>query len=87
MKLSWLSTSTIIAAMLVVAGCQDPEVAEESTVASYADFREAFEAGADCPELYEVRNRMESDDPLVEDANEDLRSVECYSNSSTRSAD
>ncbi|WP_454044690.1 hypothetical protein [Cellulosimicrobium sp. Marseille-Q8652] len=57
---------------------------DEDRVASYATFSAAFDEGADCPELFEIRNHMEPKDPAIDDANEDLRSVECYSSTSSR---
>jgi hypothetical protein len=56
----------------------------DERVASYAMFSAAFDDGADCPELFEIRNRFDPKDPAIDDANEDLRSVECYSSTSTR---
>lgn len=46
---------------------------------TYAEFRSAFEAGAHCGRLFELKNAMHPKDPLKEAAIEDLRSVGCYS--------
>lgn len=51
---------------------------------TYSRFRAAFEAGADCGVLFEMRNAMKPADPLREAANSDLRSVGCYMATSTR---
>ncbi|MBM7480090.1 hypothetical protein ACFP63_08495 [Oerskovia jenensis] len=63
-------------------GESDPEAHDR--VVSYATFTAALQEGADCPALFEIRNRMEPEDPAIDDANEDLRSVECYSATSSR---
>jgi hypothetical protein len=51
---------------------------------TYAQFRDAFDQGASCHGLFELRNRMHPKDPLKVAATEDLRSVECLSPRSTR---
>ena len=47
-------------------------------------FREAIEDGASCAELFDLRNHVDPSDPMMEQMNEDLRSVGCFSRSSTR---
>ncbi len=51
---------------------------------SYSQFREAFEAGAECYLLTDLKDRMHPQDPLREAAVEDLRGVGCYSRMSRR---
>jgi hypothetical protein len=53
---------------------------------TYAQFRDAFDRGAGCQALFELRNRMHPKDPLKDAATEDLRSVECLSPRSDRKA-
>lgn len=52
--------------------------------ASYSDFALALAAGADCPKLYEIRNRMDPHGQEKLRANDDLRIVECVSVTSHR---
>jgi hypothetical protein len=47
-------------------------------------FEEAVDQGASCSELFEIRNELDSKSPLVEEYNETLRSIRCYSSSSKR---
>ncbi|MGW6263995.1 hypothetical protein [Cellulosimicrobium funkei] len=63
---------------------QGPEETSDDRITSYAVFSAAFDEGADCGELFQIRNRMDPKDPAVDDANADLRSVECYSSTSSR---
>ena len=59
-------------------GCVSP--------AAYPEFRARLDAGADCPELFEIRNEVRRSDPSSADRmNEDLRSVGCFSSTSSRS--
>lgn len=51
---------------------------------TYAQFRKAFDEGAGCQVLYELRNRMHPKDVLKEAANDDLRNVGCDSPRATR---
>ena len=63
-----------------LAGCEE-RTARQST---YAAFKEAYDTGADCPELFRLRNRL---DPKAEEktrANEMLRSIECYHDEARR---
>lgn len=53
--------------------------------ATYATFRRAFEAGADCATLRSIRNAMHPKDPLKEAANADMREVGCVGPNSVRS--
>lgn len=52
--------------------------------ATYAQFRDAFDAGGGCSVLVVLRDGMLPADPLRAAANEDLRSVGCFIASSTR---
>ena len=60
------------------------DAARGTQAVPYRAFRQAFEAGADCFALFELRNRMNPKDPLKEAANEDMRSVACYASGSRR---
>jgi hypothetical protein len=55
-----------------------------TTDVTYEQFRDAFDAGVDCPGLIELKNRMHPHDPLRNDAVKDLRSVGCFSSTSER---
>ena len=53
----------------------------------YPGFQARLAAGADCPELFEIRNEVKREDPSSADRmNEDLRSIGCYSSSSSRTS-
>jgi hypothetical protein len=54
---------------------------------TYGQFREAFDAGAECDVLVELKNGMHPKDPLRNDAVKDLRSVGCFSRTSERRAE
>lgn len=75
-----------LAISLVVGGCADPSPPDTPNFdeATYSDFLEAFNSGSDCPKLYRIRNNMDPDDPNAESVNEALRSVGCFSSSSSR---
>lgn len=47
-------------------------------------FQARMGAGAECAELFEIRNAADSDSPEVAEMNRQLREVGCYSSSSTR---
>lgn len=51
---------------------------------TYAQFRQAFDAGASCQTLFALKNAMHPKDVLKEAANEDLRRVKCFSPRATR---
>lgn len=53
-----------------------------------AKFTREFEAGADCPRLFELRNEVknEASAALQEEMNTMLRSVQCFSSTSKRAA-
>ena len=55
-----------------------------TTDVSYREFREAFDAGAQCAVLVELKNEMHPKDPLRNDAAADLKLVGCYSKRSKR---
>ena len=52
--------------------------------ATYADFQNALIGGADCAKLIDIRNDMEPKDPARNSANENLRTVGCFSRTSVR---
>lgn len=52
--------------------------------ATYKEFRDAFDCGAECDVLVGLKNGMHPKDPLRNDAIQDLRSVECYLATSKR---
>jgi hypothetical protein len=58
--------------------------ARGTTDVTYEEFRAAFDDGAACDVLVELKNGMHPKDPLKGDAVKDLRSVGCYSSSSKR---
>jgi hypothetical protein len=70
--------------LLGACAVEDPVEDAADATTFYADFTKAFDSGADCPELFEIRNRMDPKDPIAETVNEDLRSVECYMSTSSR---
>lgn len=77
----------LVCGAVTTGACSDgpgPEETDDDRVASYATFSAALDEGADCGELFEIRNSMDPKDPAIDDANEDLRSVECYSSTSSR---
>lgn len=47
-------------------------------------FDEAVDAGEPCDVLFEIRNEFDPDSPLIESANERLRSIGCFSSTSER---
>jgi len=47
-------------------------------------FDAALREGASCAQLFELRNQRDPEDPIVKRMNESLRSVGCFSSSSTR---
>jgi hypothetical protein len=51
---------------------------------SYDAFREAFDAGAPCADLFRIRNEADPKDPDINRMNEDLGSIGCFSNESIR---
>lgn len=68
-----------VAALLVVSTGCGSDGADEG-----ASFDEAFKSGATCAELFEIRNEWDPKSPLVEPANEALRSIGCYTAGSER---
>lgn len=78
--------AVLVCGVVVTGACSSGQAPEEvdDSVASYATFSAVFDEGADCPELFEIRNRMDPKDPAIDDANGVLRSVECYSSTSSR---
>jgi hypothetical protein len=50
----------------------------------YAAFSTALQVGANCQDLFEIRNTADPKSASIERMNEDLRSVGCFFSSSTR---
>lgn len=70
-------SATAALALLALSACS-------SGGSEYETFTEALEDGASCQELFDMRNEFEAGASYVEDANEALREIGCYSTSSTR---
>ena len=70
---TWLA----IAFALAVQGCADDP---------YTKFLRAFQAGADCPTLFDLRiaARQRATPAVEEDMNTKLRSIQCFSSTSSR---
>lgn len=51
---------------------------------SSGGFYQRLEAGADWPELFELRNELDPKDPDIPEMNESLREIGCYSSTSER---
>jgi hypothetical protein len=47
-------------------------------------FDKAFDEGAPCHRLFEIRNELDPKDPLIYEMNSRLRSVRCYGSASER---
>lgn len=78
--------STLHAALLallsayLMIGC-----AEGERPSTYQDFLSAVDAGAECPELYDIRNAARRNQPSrSDDMNVKLREIGCFSSTSTR---
>ena len=54
------------------------------SASGYAGFQERLQAGADCAELFEIRNSVDPSSPDVPRMNSALREIGCFSSSSTR---
>lgn len=79
----------VLSAILCLSGCSgnEPDNPGGDTPfveTSYSDFVAAFNSGADCPELFRIRNDMNPKDPNHDGINEALRSVGCNYISDTR---
>ena len=64
---------------------RQPEEEWSNARTGYASFQQRFNAGADCQELYEIRNEVRRlDQSYADRMNEDLRAIGCYSSTSSR---
>ncbi len=62
-----------------------PEEEWSNARTGYASFQQRLAAGADCQELYEIRNEVRRlDQSYANRMNEDLRAIGCYSSTSSR---
>ena len=62
-----------------------PEEEGSNARTGYASFQQRLNAGADCQELYEIRNEVRRlDQSYADRMNEDLRAIGCYSSTSSR---
>ena len=62
-----------------------PEEEGSNARTGYASFQQRLNVGADCQELYEIRNEVRRlDQSYADRMNEDLRAIECYSSTSSR---
>lgn len=66
-------------AAVILAGCGG-----SSEQNGELSFDEAFDAGEPCSVLFEIRNQWDPDSPLIEEANERLRSIGCYHSGAER---
>ncbi len=51
---------------------------------SVGGFTELVDSDASCEELFDYRNRFDPDDAVIEDLNDQLRTIGCYSTGSER---
>jgi hypothetical protein len=58
--------------------------AQAADARTYSEFRKAYERGADCPELFRIRNQMDPKSKDKERANADMRLVGCYHDQAKR---
>lgn len=70
------------AVVLTLAGCGGSGPSEGD--AGGQSFDDALDNGASCQELFDIRNELDPKDPAIEDINETLRSIGCYSATSER---
>ncbi len=87
MKRHVLSFRAFLVFLLLALGSSDSGGSARSrapAAASYATFKARLAEGADCAELFEIRNSLEPSSGDIPRINEDLRSVGCYSSTSTR---
>jgi hypothetical protein len=76
---------TIVAAgiaVLMLGGCGG--TSEGGAVDGLPSFQEAVDSAAPCSELFEIRNSWDPKSPMIEPANQTLRSIGCYSATSER---
>lgn len=79
----WIAFILLAGIVLAVAGAACME--ENGGETDLADFVEAFDAGTDCPELFEIRNNMDPKSEGKLAANDQLLSAGCLSNTDQRS--
>lgn len=72
--------AVVVLLAVLVAGCGGGEVEQQESLS----FDDLVASGASCQRLFDVRNSWPPDSPLVVEANETLRSIGCFSSSSTR---
>jgi len=77
---STMKVGVILVVVGLAASCNG-----ETPAAGYPSFKERLDAGANCAELFEIRNALDPKSSLIERINEQLRGVGCYSSSSVRS--
>lgn len=70
------------ALVAALAGCGGSEPGQEDT--GGRSFDGALDSGASCQELFDIRNELDPKDPAIEDINQTLRSIGCYSATSER---
>lgn len=66
-------------AVALLAGCSGDGGSE-----SRPSFGQRLREGADCAELFDLRNREDPDSPLIVRMNEQLREIGCFSSGSER---
>lgn len=70
------------ALVLTLAGCGGSEPGQED--AGGRSFGDVLDSGASCQELFDIRNELDPKDPAIDNINETLRSIGCYSATSDR---
>lgn len=60
------------------------EAQERSVPPRTGDFYQRLDAGADCPELFGIRNGLDPKDRRIPEINNALRAVQCFGATSTR---
>ena len=79
---AWISFGLLVAFFGVViffSGPSSPPAGGE-----FNRFIGRLEDGADCPELFEIRNSVDPSSPLIEEMNSHLREIGCVSSWSVR---
>ena len=74
----------IIACSIILSITTSSSSPEESGEPSITYFKERLDAGADCRELFDIRNSFDSKSPYIEEMNNDLIFVGCHTSGSTR---
>jgi hypothetical protein len=68
--------TVFVVVLLIATGC--------SGVSDYDVFKRELDSGATCARLFAIRNRLDSESPLIPTMNAELRSIGCSSSTSTR---